>query len=1089
MIAQPDLDEPRAPKNRRHWLRWAFGAALITPLILFAIAYSQRTTIAGNLARDQLKKYGVRASYQIKKVGFRTQRLENIRLGDPDDPDFSAKVIEIDLALNFDGVTLRDVRAQGVRLKGRYQDGKFHFGELDKFADPDDKQPLEIPDIGVMLSDARIRLDTPWGRIGAALSGEGLLRQRFEGKLALRAPMLRQQDCAARAVAFDGRLLLDFRQPNLIGPWAADMLICEKAGYAIAKLTMDGELRLSETFGNWFGDVEFAARSARIGTAAVSAPGGMLSFDGKKDRTNFGGRFFAGGYDAAGVRLGKFTASAKGYGNFGPAGLRISSRGDADIRNISLARDYAAGIDMAANAAGTTPIAPLLQKIAPALRRAMADFDGRLRYDASIGDGAATLLLDGAELRARSGLRIAQAGRGQIGQRAGRWALASPLRMTAAGGDLPTVRLALEEGAEGFGSWWRGDVAVERYAAAGASLAVPGFAFAGRMGGAWNFTGSAVISGPFPGGSVSGLKLPIDGRYDRGGFSIGAKCQNVAFDAVTYQSLSLTRRAVRLCPGGGGPMLRAGRSVIFAANVPSLALSGSYAGSPVTALGRNLRFDSNQGLIASNIVAAWGITPVNITAPTIQYNFKTGLLSENIRIETGEAQARTFFDIARLDGVAAPGGFRGKVSGAGGQIGNVPVVISDAAGEWSLTGGNLAVSAGMQIADAADAVRFNRLNIPDVLLTFENGVVNMLGHLHEPTTGRKIAGVDIRHIFANGTGRALIAVDDLNFDRELQPELLTELTFGVIQNAAGAVYGDGMISWNTEQGSISSSGTFGTNGLDLAAGFGPVRGLKTELKFTDLLKLETAPMQIARIDTINPGIAALDGIVRYRLLADQKVAIEGGSWPFAGGELSIKPTVWDLGVDAKRELTLEVKGVEIAKFIETLDLNNISATGIVDGQLPMVFDASGGQIVGGELVARPGGGNVSYIGDLTYKDLSAYANFAFDALRSIDYSGLRIGMRGSLAGEIITDVTFEGIKQGKGAKQSFITRQLARVPIKFNIRTEAPFFELFGSVRSFYDPAALVEKNRPEILRRQRGGQPPAAPAEPSPPAEKPPGG
>lgn len=1071
MIAQPDFDEPQAPTKSRHWLRWVFAGGLITPVILLVAAYSQRTIIADNLARDQLEKYGVRASYQIKNIGLRTQRLENVSLGDPGDPDFFAKSIELDLALNFGGVTLRDVRAAGVRLKGRYHDGKLSFGELDKFADPGSKEPINIPDIGLSLSNARIRLDTPWGRIGAGMSGEGLLRQRFEGRLALRAPNLHYQDCAARAVTFDGRFLFDFRRPGLIGPWTADALRCASAGYAAISPKIDGEMRLSEEYNNWFGDIKFTAQSVRGGDIALSAPRGFVSFDGKAERTNFDARLAGSGYDDGGLRIGNLRASAQGYANFGEGGMKISSRGDADIGGGVLANSYVGGIDAIARNAAQTPAAPLLKRIAPALRRAVSDFNGRLRYDASVGGGQATILFDAADLRTGSGLHIRQLSAGRVEQNAGRWALVSPLRIAAAGGDLPALRLAV---AQGSGGQWSGSLVVDPYKANQASLAVPKLTFAGRPGGAWRFDGNASVTGPFPGGFVTGLKLPIDGGYDGRNFAFYQSCQNIAFDALRYDSLSLSRQNIRLCPDRGS-ILEIGGATKFSASLPSFAADGRYAGSRISARSGKVRFNLDSGFVADNVTAAWGDTPVRIETPMVRFSVKDGFAAHNIRVETGSADALTFFDIPQIDGRFTADGLRGKLGGANGlgasgQIANVPFNMSNASGDWSLIKGNLALQGAMRVSDTAQVDRFKPMDVPDILLTFEGGTINMLGNLHEPITGRQVAGLDISHIFASGKGRALVAVDDLMFDNQLQPEMLTPLTLGVIQNVAGAVYGDGMISWDTARDGVVSSGIFGTAGLDLAAGFGPVRGLKTEMKFTDLLMLETAPTQIARIDTINPGIAALDGIVRYRFLADQKVQIEGGSWPFAGGELSIQPTIWDLGVDTKRALILEVKGVEIAKFIETLDLSNLSATGIVDGTLPMEFDASGGQIVGGELITRPGGGNISYIGELSYKDLSAYANYAFGALRSIDYQGLRVGMRGNLAGEIITDISFDGIKQGKGAKQNFITRQLAKLPIKFNIRVEGPFFKLFDSARSFYDPGFLVEKNKPEILRRQRGG-------------------
>ena len=82
---------------------------------------------------------------------------------------------------------------------------------------------------------------------------------------------------------------------------------------------------------------------------------------------------------------------------------------------------------------------------------------------------------------------------------------------------------------------------------------------------------------------------------------------------------------------------------------------------------------------------------------------------------------------------------------------------------------------------------------------------------------------------------------------------------------------------------------------------------------------------------------------------------------------------------------LVIEGLNAARFVERMDLANISATGTFDGAMPLVFDENGGRIEGGSLMSRPPGGNVSYVGALTYKDLSTMANFAFDALNSIDY--------------------------------------------------------------------------------------------------------
>jgi len=134
-----------------------------------------------------------------------------------------------------------------------------------------------------------------------------------------------------------------------------------------------------------------------------------------------------------------------------------------------------------------------------------------------------------------------------------------------------------------------------------------------------------------------------------------------------------------------------------------------------------------------------------------------------------------------------------------------------------------------------------------------------------------------------------------------------------------------------------------------------------------------------------------------------------------------------------------------------------------------VFDEQGGRIEGGQLRSRTPGGNVAYVGQLSYKDLSAMANFAFDALKSIDYREMRIDLDGSLAGEIVTRVSFDGLSQGRQARSNFVTRQVAKLPLKFNVNIRAPFFQLVTSLRSIYDPAYVRDPRTLGMFRVQDG--------------------
>src|SRR3546814_11576063 len=88
-------------------------------------------------------------------------------------------------------------------------DLRLSFGSLDKFRDPESKDPFALPDLSVALRDARARVETPWGDIGAALNGGGNLRRDFTGKLALVAPRIVAAGCDGDDVSFPGTVLVD----------------------------------------------------------------------------------------------------------------------------------------------------------------------------------------------------------------------------------------------------------------------------------------------------------------------------------------------------------------------------------------------------------------------------------------------------------------------------------------------------------------------------------------------------------------------------------------------------------------------------------------------------------------------------------------------------------------------------------------------------------------------------------------------------------------------------------------------------------------------------------------------------------------
>ncbi|MBL0924549.1 MAG: YdbH domain-containing protein [Sphingomonadaceae bacterium] len=1036
--ADAELTDEQHPEPFRghRWKRRIFAGVGLLLAGLLLVAWWQRNTIADRFVQNELEAKDVRATYRIDQVGFRTQRISDLVIGDPANPDLTARLIEVDVALNFSGASLRDVRAYGVKVRGRFADGKLTFGELDKFADPESREPFKWPDIGLVVRDAQVRVETPWGVVGAALNGRGLLRNRFAADLSLRSPGLAGGGCSAPAVKFDGKLLLEWRQPRLVGPLGATRLDCKALGLAVASPTIDADLKMSERLDKWVGDVGFAARSADYPGLTLGNPAGKLSVDGGLKRTNFALALEKSNLRSAPLTVRQLALNANGYAGLVDGKFALSARGNVDVTGGALDRGMTGNWQGIVQQGRDTPVGPLLARMAPVLERAGDRFGGSLNFDAFRDfQGRSGATIGSFALDTASGARIRQTGALTVQNERDGWRLVSAAQLELSGRDLPNATLSL---APSQGDQLRGNLRVASYSVGGASIVIPGLAFDGRPGGAWKLDGRMTLSGPVPGGQVAGLSLPVTGRYDRGILALYDRCQTLAFDSLRLSGLRLAGQSLRLCPDAGRPMLVAGNGPTrFAAAVSNFAAKGTLGSSPLAARSANIRFSLDSGFVARDVT-----------------------------VELGQLDARTDLTVAVLTGRFGEA-ISGTLEGGSGQIGNVPLLIDEAAGNWRYLDDVLTFDSSLTVLDAAQVDRFQPMNVTDMLLTLDNNVITAIGHLVEPKTGTRVADVDIRHDLTRTAGRALLAVDGLRFNDSLQPDLLTPLTLGVVAIVDGAVFGDGRIEWDAN--GVRSSGRFATRNMNLAAAFGPVEGLSTEIVFTDLLGLQTGPAQIATIASVNPGIPALNGEIRYRLLPDQQVAIEAGRWPFAGGELVLEPTVLDFGVEKDRRLTFRVIGVDAEKFLAGYDFQNLRVSGIFDGTLPMIFNQDGGRIIGGALVSRPGGGEVSYLGELAYEDMGVFANFAFDALRSIRYNTLTIGVNGDLDGEIITDVSFTGLQQGSLAKRNYITKQLARIPIQFNVKITAEFLKLIGSIRGLYDADYAAQRDLPFLLERQQG--------------------
>ncbi|NUT01498.1 MAG: hypothetical protein HOP96_11025 [Sphingomonas sp.] len=1014
--------------RRRGWRRVS-GIVLLSLLALFVLliagVWLARKPIATRVLQQQFEQRGVRATYELQRVGLRTQEVKNLVIGDPKNPDLVARYAQVQLRWTITGsVRVYRIVTRGVRLKGKIVGGKVVWGEVSKLLPPPSDKPFALPNIVLDIADSSISLQTPFGLLGFALAGSGNLTGGFKGHVATVSPRLDMGRCNLDGARAYTAVQVVARRPRVEGPFVADRFACPASNLLMDAPRFELNSRFSESFTTFDGNARLTTQRVIAGANGLAAMTGNVRFTGTPKAAY-------GKIDAAAQRsrLGPIYADRtriNGRYLIGASAGTLSLIADYSAQNANLAPSVMASVTDPLSAAKSTPIGPIAVSISNAIRKSASAFDasGSIRMVNFPGGGAARI--ETADVMARTGARVRVSGGDGVTYYWPKARLRIDGLIQMAGGGLPQGQVLLRQPRSGAAM--SGLARFAPYQAGASRLALDPIRFQASADGATNFDTVAVLDGPFPDGRVQALRLPLNGRLGpAGAFSVGRSCVVASWRYFRMREIQFGPTRLPICPVGPAIVSQPpGGDLRVAARLSNPRLAGRLGRSPLA-----LRADAAQ-IVGKQFSAA------------------------DLGVRLGRAESPFAFDAGRLQGTFVGSGISGTFANARSTIGNVPLLLSDAAGKWRYFRSDLTVNGSLNLSDRSETPRFYQLHSNDFQVKLSGDDIRAGGTLMHPASGTKVTDVTIRHALSSGNGQAILDVPGITFNQGLQPEELTRLTEGVIALVQGTVRGRGEINWNGE-GKVTSTGTFSTAGMDFAAPFGPVTGLSTTVNFTDLLGLETAPGQVATVTSINPGILVENGVIRYQLLPNQLVKVERGEWPFMGGRLILRETVLNFGRPSPKRLTFEVVGFNAEQFIDSFGFEGIDITGTFDGVLPMIFDENGGRIVGGRLDAREPGGEFSYNG--TKPKAGIAVGLAFDLLSNIRYHQMTIRLDGDLAGEFASRFEIGEVSLGNrgGFAAGLVRNAFKKVPLKVNLSVKGPFRALIQMAKGFKDPTSVIQ--------------------------------
>ena len=990
--------------------------AIITVLLALAVLWAERARLGQRAGIAWLRARGVPAAGEIEAIGPRGIVVRDLALGDPAHPDLAAERAQI--ALAWEGTHPRLLAATLVRPVLRLavgRDGRVHLGALDRLRPPPDGTPSRLPDLALHLTDARLLASTPYGPLAATVHSDGNPARRFAGTLALAPARLTVAGCALPLTG--GRLTIGARDRvgRLAGTLGLGALACRGVTAAVTSVRLDLTLPdpLTRAHGRIVADVR------RAGGRGGTAERATIAFDGDLAPERVAGRL---AIDASGGRYGQWHAARATYQGrlaFVPTTRALALTGPLRIDHASLAPAARARLARASGGLAATPLGPLEADIRATAARAAADFDaaGEVAYPAP----PTRTPLANATLHARSGARLVLSGGDHL---------------AIGGGGLPAMRVTLHGPADAT-------ISLAGYQAGTARLAATTLQVTGMpTGSRFRIDGPLLLDGPLGPGRVEGLALPA-ARFALNLAPLAITplgCMPVRAARVVEPRYTLADAAFTLCPARGPALALAPSGRLTGAfGAPAFATQAMLAGTPIGV---------RSGPV-SVMLGGTGDAPV------------ADIVTGPVRLVTPVGGTARTFDFGRLTAAArsTPAGwaFAGRIAGATSP--GLPFTLASVAGPWSYSpAGRLAFGpTDTRVADLPGSrPRVQPLDLTGLALTYADGVARVAAGVALAATRAPLARLTGEYRAATATG-TLDAAAELAFTPTLQPFQISERARGVIENVAGHVAARAHLRYTG--GQISGTAAITLDKLSFAtASLGPVSAVSGTLTLPDLPNIASPPGQRFTIGGVNPGFAVAGGVASLQLLSSTRVRIEELGFPYVGGRLSLSPVTIDTAIPERR-FTLTATGLDFARFIERVQIHNLDATGIFDGTLPVILTNAGGRIDHGLLTARAPGGRLRYVGPVG-GNLPAAARLAFEALRSMRYNSLRVGVDGDLGGDLVSDIAFTGANEAPLTTGKRLPKLGPGVPFRFGVKIRAPFRALLGTAASFEDATALIEAGR-----------------------------
>ena len=220
-------------------------------------------------------------------------------------------------------------------------------------------------------------------------------------------------------------------------------------------------------------------------------------------------------------------------------------------------------------------------------------------------------------------------------------------------------------------------------------------------------------------------------------------------------------------------------------------------------------------------------------------------------------------------------------------------------------------------------------------------------------------------------------------------------------------------------------------------------GLSFDHQLKILPVLKSAQSSEIKLNTIDSGVTISNIKLQLAATASSrgplpKMVVRQTQGEILGGTFIADDMVYDPNL-SKNSVLIKVSDIDLAEVVKTQQMESITATGRLDGRLPVEITKDGINITDGDLTNQVGGGTIHYTpkngtGQLKQNPI---IGLALDALKDFRYSVLQAHVNYQPDGALTINLEMKGISPEVDKKR----------PVVLNINTEQNLVSLLKSLR------------------------------------------